>query len=141
MQDILSTLAAEGSFLKLLSLLERGGLADTLSKEGPFTLFASNDDAFERVKIDEMASVRDKLVALLTYHIVDGKYSSAEIGRDEHLVTSSGKSLTLHIEEGKQAIDNARYVKADIECSNGIIHVIDNVFLPQMSGWYCGSCC
>lgn len=141
MQDILNTLASEESFHKLLSLLERAGLTDELTKEGPFTLFASNDAAFERVKIDEVAADRDKLVALLTYHIVDGTYSSAEIGRDEHLLTNNGKSLTMHLDEGKQTIDNARYVKTDIECSNGIIHVIDNVFLPQMSGWYCGSCC
>jgi uncharacterized surface protein with fasciclin (FAS1) repeats len=141
MQDILSTLALEGSFNTLLALLERTGLTDTLAKEGPFTLFASNDAAFERVKINEVAADREKLVALLSYHIVDGKHSSAEIGRDEHLLTNSGKSLTLHLDEGRQTIDNARYIRTDIECSNGIIHVIDNVFLPQMSGWYCGSCC
>lgn len=141
MKDILATLAAEGSFQTLLSLLERAGLADTFAKEGSFTLFAANDAAFERVNIDEIAADREKLVALLTYHIVDGTYSSAAIGEEEHLLTSSGKSLTVHIEEGRQAIDNAHYVVTDIECSNGIVHVIDNVFLPQMSGWYCGSCC
>lgn len=141
MKDILSTLATEGSFQKLLSLLEQGGLTDILAKQGPFTLFASNDAAFERVKIEELAGDHDKLVTLLNYHMVDGTYPSAEIGRDEHLLTRSGKSLTMHLEEGKQLIDNAGYVRADIECSNGIVHVIDHVFLPQMSGWYCGSCC
>ena len=55
-------------------------------------------------------------------------------------MTSNDKSLTVQQEEGLQVIDNAKYVRNDIECSNGIIHVIDNVFLPQFSGWYCNCC-
>ncbi len=112
-----------------------------LAEGGQFTLFASNDEAFQRMNIDQLAADRNKLVSILTYHIVDGKYTSAEIGRDEQLMTRSGKFLTVHLEEGRQVLDNARYIKTDIECSNGMIHVIDNVFLPQLSGWYCGGCC
>lgn len=139
-QNILETLDADGSFQTLLSTLKMADLTDRLGEPGPFTLFAPNDDAFKRVNLDEITSDRDNLVLLLTYHIIAGELTSAEIARNEQLMTSNDKSLTVQLEEGLQVIDNARYVKSDIKCSNGIIHVIDNVFLPQFSGWYC-SCC
>lgn len=140
MTDILDTLAADGSFQTLLSMLKMADLADLLKEPGPFTLFAPDDDAFKRVNVEEITSDREKLVSLLTYHMVDGELTAAEIARDEQLMTSNGKSLTILLEEGQQVIDNAKYVKTDIKCSNGIIHVINNVFLPQFSGWYCGCC-
>jgi len=139
-KNILETLAADGSFQTLLSVLQMADLAGTLKEPGPFTLFAPNDDACKRVNVDEIASDRGNLVALLSYHILQGKFTAAEIARNEQLPTSSGKSLTVLLEEGHQVIDNAKYIKTDIVCSNGIIHVIDNVFLPQFSGWYCGCC-
>ncbi|HEY6871922.1 MAG TPA: fasciclin domain-containing protein [Geobacteraceae bacterium] len=140
MKNILDTLAADGSFQTLLDVLQMADLSDTLKAPGPLTLFAPNDDAFKRMNIGEITADKEKLVLLLTYHMVQGKLTAAEIARDEMLLTSSGKSLTVQLEEGRQVIDNAKYVRTDIECSNGIIHVIDNVFLPHMSGWYC-SCC
>ena len=140
MKNILDTLGADGSFQTLLSTLKMADLTGTLSEPGPFTLFAPNDDAFKRVNVDEITSDRDNLVSLLTYHIIQEKLTAAEIAMNEQLMTSNGKSLTVLLEEGLQVIDNAKYVKTDIECSNGIIHVIDNVFLPQFSGWYCGCC-
>lgn len=140
MKNILDTLVADGSFQTLLEMLQMAGLADMLREPGPITLFAPDDDAFKRVNIEEITADKEKLVLLLTYHVVQGKLTAAEIARDELLLTSSGKSLTVQLEEGIQVIDNAKYVKTDIECSNGIIHVIDNVFLPHLSGWYC-SCC
>jgi len=139
-KNILDTLGADGSFQTLLSTLKMADLTGTLSEPGPFTLFAPNDDAFKRVNVDEITSDRDNLVSLLTYHIIQEKLTAAEIAMNEQLMTSNGKSLTVLLEEGLQVIDNAKYVKTDIECSNGIIHVIDNVFLPQFSGWYCGCC-
>jgi uncharacterized surface protein with fasciclin (FAS1) repeats len=139
-KSILDTLGADGSFQTLLSTLKMADLTGTLSEPGPFTLFAPNDDAFKRVNVDEITSDRDNLVSLLTYHIIQEKLTAAEIALNEQLMTSNGKSLTVLLEEGLQVIDNAKYVKTDIECSNGIIHVIDNVFLPQFSGWYCGCC-
>jgi uncharacterized surface protein with fasciclin (FAS1) repeats len=140
MKDIFNTLNADGSFQTLLSLLNMVDLAGKLREEGPFTLFAPNDEAFKRVNVDEISSDRENLDLLLNYHLVPGRFTAAEIARDELLMTSSGKSLSIRLEEGRQVIDNAKYVRADIECSNGTIHVIDNVFLPQFSGWYC-SCC
>lgn len=141
MNDFLATLAADGSFQTLLAMLKKADLAGMLQGPGPVTLFAPDDDAFKRVDVDEIASDGELLVSLLTYHMVDGKYTADEIARNEHLLTTSGKSLTVHLEEGVQVIDNARFVRTDIRCSNGIIHVMDNVFLPRFSGWYCGSCC
>lgn len=140
MKDILDTLTEDGSFQTLLSTLKMADLAEKLREPGPFTLFAPNDDAFKRVIVEEITADRDNLVSILTYHMVEGKLTAAEIARDENLMTSNGKSLTVLLEEGRQVIDNAKYVKTDIECTNGIIHIIDNVFLPQFSGWYCGCC-
>lgn len=139
-KDILETLTADGSFQTLISLLKMADLIDRLKEPGPYTLFAPDDDAFKRVNIDEITGDRGNLVALITYHIITGELTSADIARNEHIMTSNDKSLTVQREEGVQVIDNARYVRSDIECSNGIIHVIDNVFLPQFSGWYCVGC-
>lgn len=141
MNDILKTLEADGSFKTLLSVLGKADLADALREPGPLTLFAPNDDAFKRVSVEAITEDRDQVVSLINYHLVSGKLTAEEIAGNEHLVTESGKSLTVSLEEGQQVIDNAKYVKTDIECSNGIVHVIDNVFLPRMSGWYCGGCC
>jgi uncharacterized surface protein with fasciclin (FAS1) repeats len=140
MKDILDTLKADGTFQTLISLFELAGVAGSLGEQGPFTLFAPNDEAFTRVNVDEISGDRENLARLLAYHIADGKLTAADIARDEQLLTSSGKSLTVLLEEGRQVIDNAKYVETDIECTNGVIHVIDNVFLPQFSGWYCGCC-
>ena len=141
MKDAHAILTADGSFQVLLALLQTAGLTDLLHQPGPLTVFAPDDAAFQRINVDEATSDREKLVSLLTYHIVEGKYTAAEIADNEHLLTSSGKSLTVHLEDGRPVIDNAKYVRTDIECGNGIIHVMDNVFLPRMSGWYCASCC
>lgn len=140
MKTILETLAEDGSFQTLLSTLNQANLTGKLEEPGPFTLFAPNDQSFERVSLEEISKDQDNLSSILTYHILSGKMTSAEIDRSDSLYTESGKSLTVHIEEGKSVVDNGNLVKTDIECSNGIIHVIDNVFLPQFSGWYCGCC-
>lgn len=140
MKDILDTLSADGSFQTLLALLNTAGLAERLREPGPFTLFAPDDDAFQRVNVVEISGNRDNLVTLLDYHLLQGKFSATEIARNEQLMTAGYKSLTVRLEEGRQVIDNAGYVRSDIECSNGVIHVIDNVFLPQFSGWYCACC-
>jgi uncharacterized surface protein with fasciclin (FAS1) repeats len=140
MKNIIDAITDDGSFQTLLSVLKTADLTDMLKGAGPFTLFAPNDEAFQRVNMDEITADREKLVSILTYHMVDGKLLAADIARDEQLMTINGKSLTVQLEEGLQVIDNAKYVRTDIECANGVIQVIDNVFLPQFSGWYCGCC-
>ena len=139
-KTILETLAEDGSFRTLLLTLNMGGLAEKLKQPGPFTLFAPNDQAFERVDVAEITRDSQNLASILAYHLLSGKKTTAEINQSETLYTESGKSLTVRLEEGQPVIDNGKYVKTDIECSNGVIHVIDNVFLPQFSGWYCGCC-
>lgn len=141
MRDILETLREEGSFNTLLAALDATELSGKLEERGPFTLFAPSDEAFKRVNIDEIAKDQSGYSTTINYHLLNGKVMSGDIRGRETLFTRAGKSLTVHLDEGLPVIDNARYVKADIECSNGVIHVIDNVFLPQFSGWYCGSCC
>lgn len=141
MKDIMETLMGDDSFKTLVAALNSVNLAAKLKEPGPFTLFAPNDQAFQRVNVDEMARDKSTFANILTYHLLTGKMMSSDIGSHETLYTECGKSLTVHLEEGRPVIDNGKYVKTDIECSNGVIHVIDNVFLPQFSGWYCGSCC
>lgn len=140
MRNILDTLTADEPFQTLLSMLKMADLTDRLKEPGPFTLFAPNDEAFTRINVAEITADLDNLFSLLNYHIVRGKFTSSEIARNEQLMTCNDKTLSVRLEEGQQVIDNARYVKTDLECSNGIIHIIDNVFLPQFSGWYCGCC-
>jgi len=140
MKDIYETLNTNGSFTKLLDLLEKAGYSDKLRQPGTVTLFAPNDTAFTRLDIDEVTREKDNLLALAGYHFVDGKLTAADISREETLMTDCGKSLTVQTEHSVQVIDNAKYVVTDIECSNGMIHVIDNVFLPLVSGWYCACC-
>lgn len=140
MNDILETLDAAGSFKTLLALLKLAGMTDRLKQPGPLTLFAPDDEAFKRVNIDVISKDRNDLITLLKYHLLPQEFSAADIARTRHLDTVSGKSLSVSLDVGRQVIDNAKYVSTDIKCSNGIIHVIDNVFLPEFSGWYCGGC-
>lgn len=140
MKDILETLTEDGSFQNLISTLNMVDLSKKLHEPGPFTFFAPNDEAFDRINIDEITKDKDNLVSILTYHLLTGKMSSSDIDQSESLYTENGKSLTVRIEDGRSLIDNGKFVKTDIECSNGVIHVIDNVFLPRFSGWYCACC-
>jgi len=139
-KTILETLKEEGCFKTLLSTLTQANLLTKLECPGPFTLFAPNDKAFERVNLEEITKEKDNLSAVLKYHLLTGKTMASDIDQTERLYTECGKSLTVHLEEGKSVIDNGNLVKTDVECSNGVIHVVDNVFLPQFSGWYCGCC-
>jgi uncharacterized surface protein with fasciclin (FAS1) repeats len=136
MPDIIDTIRADTSLGTLLESLEKAGLAKTLKGSGPFTLFAPNDEAFTRMNIAEALKDPKTLTETLTYHLVAGKYTSEAIGELETLGTENGKSLTIALDEGETVIDNGKFVTADIECSNGIIHIIDNVFQPHLSGWY-----
>lgn len=140
MKDILETLTEEGSFQHLLSTLNLADLTNKLHEPGPFTFFAPNDAAFDRINIDEITKDRENLTSILTYHLLSGRMSSSEIDQSESLYTENGKSLTVRLEDGTALIDNGKFVRTDIECSNGVIHVIDNVFLPRFSGWYCACC-
>jgi uncharacterized surface protein with fasciclin (FAS1) repeats len=136
MQDIFSTLSKETSMQTLVKALEKAGMTETLKGTGPYTLFAPDDNAFSRMNVESMLSDPANLKSVLTYHLVSGKLTAEDIGRMETMATENGKSLTVALDEGEIVVDNGKFVKTDIECSNGVIHIIDNVFQPHLSGWY-----
>lgn len=136
MRDIMETIKNDVSLLKISSSFEKAGLAELLKGAGPFTLFAPNDEAFTRMNIEEALKDPENLSATLRYHCAAGKYPAASISAMDSLDTEYGKPLTMNLEEGETLVDNAKFVTTDIECSNGLIHIIDNVFKPMLSGWY-----
>ena len=136
MQTIFDTLAADESMNALVRALINAGLVEMLQGSEPHTLFAPDNEAFIRMDIEKDLDDLNKLKSILAYHLVSGKYSAADIREMETLETVEGKSLTITLDEGAVVVDNGKFLKTDIKCSNGIIHIIDNVFKPNLSGWY-----
>lgn len=136
MRDIFATLSADASMQVLVSAIEKAGMAGVLREAGPYTLFAPNDEAFTRMNTASLLEDPENLKATLSYHLVAGKHTFHDIQKMETLGTENGKSLTIALDEGELVVDNGKFVKNDVECSNGIIHIIDNVFQPHLSGWY-----
>ncbi len=136
MQNIYDTLSADAAMKILVKAIENAGMSGSLKEAGPFTLFAPNDEAFGRMNTGSILNDPVNLKATLAYHLVSGKYTFGDLEKMETLGTENGKSLTIALDEGEMVVDNGKFVKTDIECSNGIIHVIDNVFQPHLSGWY-----
>lgn len=134
--DIVDTAVAAGSFNTLVAAVQAAGLVDTLKGEGPFTVFAPTDDAFAALPAGTVESLlepanKDKLAAILTYHVIPGKVMSSDIaGNTMDVVTVNGQSITVDATSGVM-INNATVTSADIDTSNGVIHVIDTVLLPQ----------
>lgn len=135
--DIVDTAISAGSFKTLVAAVQAAGLIDTLKGAGPFTVFAPTDDAFAKLPAGTVENLlkpenKDKLVAILTYHVVPGKVMAADV---------SGKNLMVKSVEGSEIkvngmsgvmVDNAKVVQADIAADNGVIHVIDTVIMPKM---------
>lgn len=138
MPSIMEAIEANSSLKTLNTAIKAAGMTDTLKKSGTFTLFAPNEDAFKKMNLEVILADKDKLVSILQYHLVAEKHYAAELDAKNifNLVTEMGKSLSVYLDENEIMIDNAHIVEPDIECSNGVIHIIDNVFLPQHSGWY-----
>ena len=135
-KDIVDTAVAAGSFETLVAAVGAAGLVDVLKSEGPFTVFAPTDEAFAALPEGTVASLlkpenRDKLVAILTYHVVPGKVLSSDVVKLESAETVQGQSVSIAVNDGNVMIDNANVVAVDIETSNGVIHVIDSVILPS----------
>jgi len=134
--DIIDTAVASGQFSTLVAAVQAAGLVDTLKGEGPFTVFAPNDAAFAALPEGTVENLlkpenRDQLVAVLTYHVVAGKVMSADIaGKSLDVASVQGSELSVDATVGVK-VDNATVVMADIETSNGVIHVIDAVVLPH----------
>lgn len=138
MKDIMETIKTNASLSSLAAALEKANLVEMLKGAGPYTLFAPNNDSFTRMDIEKTIPDQRALSDTLTYHLVSGKYSAGELQAmiPGKLGTENGKSLTLEMDEGEAVVDNGKFVTTDIECSNGIIHIVDNIFQPQLSGWY-----
>jgi uncharacterized surface protein with fasciclin (FAS1) repeats len=133
-KDIVDTAVAAGSFKTLAKLLADADLVTVMKSPGPFTVFAPTDEAFAKVPQETLASLaKDKarLQKVLQYHVLTSRWSTADI----KLVKSTGTALGPPVEFGSAGgvltVNGARIVKADIDCSNGMIHVIDTVLMPK----------
>jgi transforming growth factor-beta-induced protein len=133
-KTIVETAVAAGSFTTLVSLVQAAGLADALSGPGPFTVFAPTDEAFAKVPkatLDGLAADPAKLRAVLLYHVVPGAVPSSAIAGPTAAKTLNGANLQLRRAGGMVMADNARVIAADVQASNGVIHVIDTVLIPK----------
>ncbi len=134
--DIVDTAASAGSSKTLLAAVEAAGLESTLRGPGPFTVFAPTDEAFAKLPAGTVESLvkpenKEKLKAILTYHVVSGNVGSAQAMKLSNAKTVSGKELRLDASSGSLHVGKATVVKADIGATNGVIHVIDTVLLPE----------
>ena len=135
-KDIVDTAVATGSFQTLAKALQAADLVDTLKGPGPFTVFAPTDEAFAKLPagtLDELLKPenKDRLRAILTYHVVAGDVPAAKIIGLSSAKTLNGQDLKITASGGKVMINTAHVLKADIPASNGVIHVIDTVILPN----------
>jgi uncharacterized surface protein with fasciclin (FAS1) repeats len=135
-KDIVDTAVAAGSFNTLAAALQAADLIATLKGKGPFTVFAPTDAAFAKLPAGTVEDLlkpenKAKLVEILTYHVVPGSVSSAQVVKMTSAKTVEGQSVKISTKNGGVMIDNATVVQADILASNGVIHVIDTVILPQ----------
>ncbi|MEM9428030.1 MAG: fasciclin domain-containing protein [Pseudomonadota bacterium] len=133
--DIVDTAVEAGSFETLVAAVQAAELVDTLKGDGPFTVFAPTDEAFAALPDGTVESLllpenKDQLVAVLTYHVVPGKVMSTDITGPMSATTVQGTDVEITTEGGVK-VDGASVVTADIETSNGVIHVIDAVILPD----------
>jgi len=134
--DIVDTAVGAGSFNTLVAAVQAAGLADTLKGEGPFTVFAPTDDAFAKLPAGTVEDLlkpenKDKLAAILTYHVVSGKVMAKDVMTMKEAKTVNGGMVMISMDADIVMIDNAKVVQADVECSNGVIHVIDTVIMPK----------
>jgi uncharacterized surface protein with fasciclin (FAS1) repeats len=136
-KDIVDTAVGAEKFKTLVAAVKAAGLVDTLKGEGPFTVLAPTDEAFARLPEGTLEALlkpenKDRLVAILKYHVISGKNLAADVvgldGKD--VKTVEGSTVKVAVNGGKVTINGAKVVKTDIECSNGVIHVIDAVILP-----------
>jgi len=135
-KDIVDTAVAAGSFDTLVAAVQAADLVETLKGEGPFTVFAPTDEAFAKLPpgtLDDLLKPesKEKLTAILTYHVVAGKVMAADVVGLESATTVNGADLSIAVEGDTVMVDGAKVVQTDIECSNGVIHVIDAVVVPE----------
>ena len=134
--DIVDTAAAAGQFKTLVAAVKAAGLVDTLKGPGPFTVFAPTDEAFAKLPAGTVESLlqpenKAKLQSILTYHVLPGKVMSQDLVKLDSTQTVEGGSIAIRTMNGGVMVDKAHVTRADIAASNGVIHVIDTVLLPE----------
>ncbi|MGB9799995.1 MAG: fasciclin domain-containing protein [Thermanaerothrix sp.] len=134
-QTIVDIAVADGRFSTLVAAVQAAGLVETLSGEGPFTVFAPTNDAFAKLPKETLDNLlkpenKDQLVKILTYHVVPGKVLASDVVKLSEAQTVAGEPITIKVEGDKVFINDAQVIITDIEASNGVIHVIDTVILP-----------
>ena len=134
--DIVGVAVGAGSFNTLVAAVQAAGLVETLKGDGPFTVFAPTDEAFAKLPagtVEELLKPenRDQLRAILTYHVVPGRVMASEVVGMSTAATVQGQTVRFRTEDGKVMVDGANIVQTDIEATNGVIHVIDEVILPS----------
>ena len=133
--DIVAVASSAGSFKTLVAAVKAAGLVETLQGKGPFTVFAPTDEAFAKLPPGTVEDLlkpenKDKLVAILTYHVVPGKVMAADV-KTMMVKTVNGKELSIKVDDGKVTVNGAKVIKTDVAASNGVIQVIDTVLLPK----------
>lgn len=132
-KDIVETAMAAGDFKTLVTAVKAADLVETLKGKGPFTVFAPTDAAFAKIpkeKLDALLKDKKALASVLTYHVVSGKVMAADVVKMDEAKTVEGADVMIKANDGKVMVNNAKVVKTDIVCSNGVIHVIDTVLMP-----------
>lgn len=134
-KDLVGVAVGADNFKTLVTALKAAGLVETLQGKGPFTVFAPTDEAFAKLPAGTVAELlkpenKQKLVAILTYHVLPGKVLAADV-QTMKAKTVNGQELNIQAAGGKVTVDNAKVVKTDIAAANGVIHVIDTVVLPN----------
>lgn len=133
-KDIVDTAVAAGSFKTLVTAVKEAGLVEALKGKGPLTVFAPTDEAFAKLPkgtLEGLLADKEKLAAVLKYHVVAGKVTAADVVKLTEAKSLQGSTISIDAKDGVKLNGSAKVVKADIECSNGVIHVIDTVILPK----------
>ncbi len=132
-KDIVTTAVEAGNFKTLATALTEAGLIETLKGDGPFTVFAPTDEAFDKLPkgtIESLLKDKEALKNILLYHVVAGKVKSGDVVKLNSAETVQGSSVNIKVVDGKVMINDAQVISADVNASNGVIHVIDTVILP-----------
>lgn len=135
-KTIVEIAAGAEDFSTLVAAVKAAELVDVLSSKGPFTVFAPTNEAFAKLPKGTVESLlkpenKDKLIAVLKYHVVPGKVMAKDVVKVDSAKTAQGSSVTVTVEGKTVKVDNANVIKTDIEASNGVIHVIDTVIIPE----------
>jgi uncharacterized surface protein with fasciclin (FAS1) repeats len=136
MKNLVETAASNDAFKTLVAAVKAAGLVGTLAGKGPFTVFAPTDEAFAKLPDGTVESLlkpenKEKLISILTYHVIPGKVMSKDIKPSQMVKTVNGQQVSIKLSYGKVSVEGASVTAADVEADNGVIHIIDTVILPK----------